>query len=179
MPPLLAISCLGAFQTPVFKPVAGLVIAGVRKPAQKRPFEALRSSHGIATIDNASERSSPGSARRRITGDVRASEVASDHFGGRRNAPTPGYGGPGSRCRRRPALFQISCMSHSRSKSLVKDSRTARIWDKVNQCGSDRAGEASVDISAWLHSLGMRRYEPPWLLVATRFATRLRRTGRN
>src|SRR6516165_4403480 len=36
VPPLPAISCLGAFQTPVFEPVAGLIIAGVRKPAQKR-----------------------------------------------------------------------------------------------------------------------------------------------
>jgi hypothetical protein len=36
VPPLPAISCLGAFQTPVFEPVAGLVIAGVRKPAQKQ-----------------------------------------------------------------------------------------------------------------------------------------------
>ena len=31
-----AISCLGAFPTPVSEPVAGLVIAGVRKPAQNR-----------------------------------------------------------------------------------------------------------------------------------------------
>jgi len=37
MPHLPAISCLGAFQTPASERVAGLVIAGVRKPAQNRP----------------------------------------------------------------------------------------------------------------------------------------------
>ena len=34
MPHSPAISCLGAFPTPVSERVAGLVIAGVRKPAQ-------------------------------------------------------------------------------------------------------------------------------------------------
>ena len=36
MPHLPAISCLGAFQTPASERVAGLVIAGVRKPAQEQ-----------------------------------------------------------------------------------------------------------------------------------------------
>jgi hypothetical protein len=29
----------------------------------------------------------------------------------------------------------------------------------VNGRGSERVGEASVDIAAWLHSLGMQQYE--------------------
>jgi hypothetical protein len=36
--PVQCTMCLGAFQTPVFEPVAGLVIAGVRKPAQFQTF---------------------------------------------------------------------------------------------------------------------------------------------
>ena len=44
-------------------------------------------------------------------------------------------------------------------RQAERHSRTARIWDNVNQRGSDRAGVASVDISPWLHSLGMQRYE--------------------
>ena len=43
MPHLPAISCLGAFQTPASERVAGLVIAGVRKPAQKRTYRPLAS----------------------------------------------------------------------------------------------------------------------------------------
>ena len=38
VPPLPAISCLGAFPTPAAERVEGLVIAGVRKPAQNRTF---------------------------------------------------------------------------------------------------------------------------------------------
>ena len=40
MPPLPAISCLGAFPTPASERVAGLVIAGVRKPAHEEPFKS-------------------------------------------------------------------------------------------------------------------------------------------
>src|ERR1700736_2901415 len=29
----------------------------------------------------------------------------------------------------------------------------------VNSCGCDRTGEESVDVSAWLHGLGLQRYE--------------------
>ena len=38
-------------------------------------------------------------------------------------------------------------------------SRATRNPVKVKGAGSDRGGKASVDIAAWLHSLGMQQYE--------------------
>src|SRR6516165_2749912 len=36
----------------------------------------------------------------------------------------------------------------------------AVVCAKVNDSGSDRVGEASVDIAAWLRGLGLEQYEP-------------------
>jgi len=40
-----------------------------------------------------------------------------------------------------------------------RSSRAACNPGKVIGRGGDRGGEASVDIAAWLHSLGMQQYE--------------------
>src|SRR5215471_19993854 len=50
-----AISCLGAFPTPVSERVAGLVIAGVRKPAHIRTFsvDAVKAKSVIAVTHRA------------------------------------------------------------------------------------------------------------------------------
>ena len=85
---------------------------------------------------------------------------------------------PSTKASRSRTFASLASARRDRVQPLLKDSRTARIWDKVNQCGSDRAGEASVDISAWLHSLGMRRYEPrstaPWRLPRCRASSAAR-----
>ena len=44
--------------------------------------------------------------------------------------------------------------------SRAEDSRAPTIRGTITLRGSDRVGEASVDIAAWLHGLGLKQYEP-------------------
>jgi class 3 adenylate cyclase/predicted ATPase len=60
---------------------------------------------------------------------------------------------------RLPRLLLHEARVTGAATSHAEYSRTATIWGTVSSRGGDRGGEASVDIAAWLHSLGMQQYE--------------------
>jgi class 3 adenylate cyclase len=61
-----------------------------------------------------------------------------------------------------PITTSIAALCTARAAvgiSFGECSRPAIIWGKVNERGGSCPGEASVDITAWLHGLGLQQYE--------------------